>query len=178
MSNLRELSWAERFAIIDAQNPTDEQILAALDIDADELATARELREAGQFADAGDLNLADYEGAFEGLATADVEDISVTETDDSSTEDTSTATTTPVTATKPVKQPKKRGRKGTKIAQAFAAIPSTPTDAAAFAAQHNISLNVLRQAKRFDSEDAVGRVRHRTIDGVVCVYRELPEDSE
>lgn len=164
MSNLRELSWAERFAVIDAEGPTDEQILAALDIDVDELATARELREAGQFSDAGDLDLEAFQGVFDDVATADVESTDVTESDEPTT------TVTPVTATKPA--PKKRGRKGDKIIKAFKAITSTPVNAEDFAAEHNISLNVLRQAKRFDNTDLPGRVRVKRVDGVQCVYRD------
>lgn len=161
MSELRELSWAERFAVIDALNPTDEQIIAALDIDATELATARDLRDAGNFADV-DIDAEAYADAFD-VAIATVEDTSVTE---------QVVPTTPVTATKPTVEPKKRGRKGTKIAEAFDLIDTTPVAADAFAAQHNVSLNVLRQAKRFDPYADRGRVRVKKIDGTLSIFRE------
>lgn len=171
MSNLTELGWAERFAVIDALEPTDEQIQTAFDIDADELATARELREAGQFAEIDieemNIDLDALSAAFAELATAVVEDVTATA---ETTEDEPAVA--PTTATAPVRTPKKRGRKGDKIVKAFTAIPSTPVDAIAFANEHNVSLNVLRQAKRFDKTGIEGRVRVKKIDGTLCVYRE------
>ena len=63
----------------------------------------------------------------------------------------STATThaKPETASKPAKQLKKRGRKGDKIFKALAAVPTTQMSVDTFIAQHDVSLAVLRQAKRF-----------------------------
>lgn len=47
--------------------------------------------------------------------------------------------------------PKKRGRKGTKILDAFKAIPENPVLAEEFCKQHGIALNTLRQHTRFDA---------------------------
>jgi viroplasmin and RNaseH domain-containing protein len=63
----------------------------------------------------------------------------------------STATThaKPETATKKVKEPQKRGRKGDKITVALTAIPLVPVSVDSFINQYGVSLAVLRQSKRF-----------------------------
>ena len=167
MSDLREMSWADKFAVIDALEPTDAQILAVFEIDADELATARELREAGHVTATDDIDTEAYATVFTDVAIAEVELTDVTE------EDTPAA---PVTATAtPAPAPKKRGRKGDKIATAFGLITTDPVDANAFAAANNVSLNVLRQAKRFDPYSDRGRVRVKKIDEVLSIYRDDAE---
>jgi hypothetical protein len=55
----------------------------------------------------------------------------------------------PETATKKVKEPQKRGRKGNRIVTALAAVPTTQMSAEEFSKQHNVSITVLRQSKRF-----------------------------
>jgi len=171
MAKLNELSWGERFAVIAKLNPTDEQIQAALGIDADELAMARELLSKGTFAIDQTINPDLYADAFGTVAVAKTEEVEVT------TKKVTTAkrvrnVAPPATATKPVKVAKKRGRKGTKIALAFAAIDTTPVAAEVFASQHGVSLNVLRQAKRFDQTGIAGRVHVKKVNNVLSVYRE------
>lgn len=56
----------------------------------------------------------------------------------------------PSMATKPSKTSKKRGRKTTAVHRAFENIPNEPVPAEQFAKDNDISLNVLRQTKRFD----------------------------
>lgn len=170
MSKLKELSWNERFAIFDALNASDEQIMATVGVDAAELATARELRDAGTFvADAGGLNPEDF--------AAEVSAVQVTEQPAAPAAPTATATrarktSKPATATKPSREPKKRGRKGTKIQDAFAAISSEPIALEAFAQKFGVSTNVLRQAKRFDRSGMEGRVRVRQVNGTLSIFRE------
>ena len=65
----------------------------------------------------------------------------------------------PQTATKVTKTPAKRGRKGENVVKAFAAIPTTPVDVDTFAKEQGVSLHVLRQSKRFDSNPSLGKVR-------------------
>ena len=65
----------------------------------------------------------------------------------------------PQTATKPIPAVKKRGRKGDAVVKAFTAIPTTPTDVNKFAADQGVSLHVLRQSKRFDTNPGLGKVR-------------------
>lgn len=84
----------------------------------------------------------------------------------------------PKTATR---VPKKRGRKGTKIAQAFQAITDTPVPVEDFLADHGISLAVLRQHKRFDKTDLPKvivkkiRLKEGDTDKTLCVWRSESE---
>ena len=78
-----------------------------------------------------------------------------------------------------IKYPKVRnkpGPKGNKIEEAFRAIPSTPVDAKKFCAKHGISLNTLRQVKRYDTigEPPV-QVRKLHRDGPSYVWRGKPD---
>jgi hypothetical protein len=72
---------------------------------------------------------------------------------------------------------KKRGRKGTKIADAFNAITLTPQPVDQFIDQQGVSLAVLRQHKRFDvSGLAPVKVKKIRVDGnenkILCIWRE------
>ena len=80
----------------------------------------------------------------------------------------------PITATKPQKVPKKRGRKGTRIIDAFRKVPSTPVNAEEFAKENDVSLSVLRQAGRFDKTGYGGRVKVRKnrTTGELMIWRE------
>jgi len=88
------------------------------------------------------------------------------------------STSAPTTATKTTRPLKKRGRKGTKIAEAFIAIPSTPTPVEKFATDNNVSLNVLRQSKRFDKSGTEGavRVKKDKESGTLMIWREVESD--
>jgi len=57
----------------------------------------------------------------------------------------------PETATKRVKPPQKRGRKGNNIITALLAVSLFPEPAQEFAEKHGVSIAVLRQSKRFIS---------------------------
>lgn len=169
MNALNELSWSQRFGVFEELGVTDEQIMAALGIDRNELEAARESLEAGAFSvDASGIDVEAYAGLFVDPAEAEA---TVTPTTD---EDTAP----PATASQPERTPRKRGRKGTKILDAFNAVPAQPVDANAFAEQYGISLNVLRQAKRFDKTGLEGRVRVKKVDGTLSVFREIEEGDE
>ncbi len=64
----------------------------------------------------------------------------------------------PKTATKPIRVPKKRGRKGNKIAIAFKEIPAAAVDFEDFATSHGVTTKTLRQIKRHDSCPEAGKV--------------------
>lgn len=64
----------------------------------------------------------------------------------------------PRTATKPVIVPKKRGRKGNKLALAFKEIPAEPVDFNKYAKAHDVSTKSLRQIKRHDPYKETGKV--------------------
>lgn len=179
MADFKELSWGERFAVIDALKPTDDQIMSVLGIDNSELATARELREAGTFkADLGDLNAEDFASAFAGAPAPTAEPTPAKPEKTTATRATrARKNDAPATATKPERTPKKRGRKGTKIQDAFAAITTTPVPLEQFAEKFAVSQNVLRQAKRFDRTGSDARVRIKQVDGTLSIFREAAKDE-
>lgn len=158
MNNKMCMSWGDRFAVIDHFAPSDEQIRVAFNVTQDELDTARYLREAGTFTANKNLDTSKYNNVFvstdfHNQSTRGINNIMTT----TATTKAPTATThampevaaKPETASKPVKQPQKRGRKGDKILKALQSVPSTQMPVAAFMQQHGVSLAVLRQAKRF-----------------------------
>jgi len=165
MSKLEELDLGVQLALIDHFKINDTDAAGLFGNTPAELQTARELAAAGTITIATDLDFSQYEGAL-GVKK------SGTKTN------TSTSTERPVTATKPEKVAKKRGRKGDNIKNAFAAIPTEPVDAETFIAEHNISLAVLRQAKRFDQSGLTGRVhvRKNKETGTLSVWRESPTE--
>ena len=139
------LNWNDRFAVIDHFTPTDVQIQKAFCVTQDELATARTLRTNGTFAPNASLNAAKYSHLFNqagGTATTQT-------TSEGQGIGNATVHTKPETATKKVKVPQKRGRKGNRIEMALRAITTTPVPVDMFMKQHNVSLAVLRQSKRF-----------------------------
>ena len=71
---------------------------------------------------------------------------------------TTAASDAPKTATKPIKIPKKRGRKGDKLKKAFLEIPSEKVDLEQYAEQHGVSAKSLRQIKRHDLYKSLGQV--------------------
>lgn len=157
MSKSKSLGWNDRLALINHFKPTDKQACSTFGVSQEELNTARDLMAAGTFRPTPDIDFKSYESMFASDSTTSTK-----------TEKKSGATSTkkpdggdnkPVTATKKTKEPKKRGRKGDKIANAFAAIPTTPTPAEDFAQKHGVSLAVLRQSKRFDKHPDLGNVK-------------------
>lgn len=157
MSNIKNLGWGSRLALIDHYKASDEQASATFDIPVSEIETARELRNGGGAANLPvDVDVEEFGNPFTAIAGA------TTVVMPKRTAETATRVEIPA---------KKRGRKGSKINAAFAAIDSTPIDAEEFAATREVSLNVLRQAKRFD-RTGLGKVRVKKIDGTLMVFRE------
>lgn len=166
------MSWPDRFAVMDHYSPSDEQIRAAFGLTQDELETARTLRAAGTFAPSTTLDVAKYANIFSATGsqpTATVAPVvsAVQPAGGRSTKGTATTHAKPETATKRVKEPQKRGRKGDKIARALAAVPTLQTPVTTFMQQHGVSLAVLRQSKRFieklsaDQQAAIGKINVR-----------------
>lgn len=153
------MSWNERLAIINHFKPADDKICKAFGITQSELSTAREMQTAGTFTPSTNINFESYKDLF-----ASDEEAPVTSQPSTTAKSGITSTTIgteddkPVTATKKVKEPKKRGRKGNKIDNAFLAIPATPTPVDQFSATHQVSVAVLRQSKRFDKHSEKGPV--------------------
>lgn len=71
-------------------------------------------------------------------------------------------------------QPKtrKRGRKGTKIHDAYDSITSTPQNLDDLLQKFDISIATMRQHKRFDPFPERGTIHTRTVAGTVMIWRE------
>ncbi len=158
-----ELTWNQRFAIIDYFNPSDEDICKVFNISQEELQSARELRSQGFFdPDSGNIEVKEYSKDFK---------VPIKE------EAPKPIDPTAEKAIKPPTQKAKRGPKGTKIKIAYEAIPSEPTPVDEFMKKYNVSLSVLRRHSHFDHIPETGKVtvRKRTVEGreekVLCVWR-------
>lgn len=154
------LSWSERFALIDHFQPTDSQICSVFNLTQAELDTARQLRSAGTFVSTSDIDVNKYADLFSNTV-AHTSSVSFSNTKKS----TATVHTRPEVTKKTT--PQKRGRKGDKIARALQSVPQTPVPVTEFIKQHNVSLAVLRQSKRFlatldsDVAKAIGKINVR-----------------
>lgn len=158
--------WNERFALIAHYNPTDEQIIQTFGIPKAELDTARQLLKVGTLTVSSSYDAASVENPFVASPTPEQSD-TVTSTKKGTTKVPTASRPTilanpddapPETATAKSAEKRKRGRKGTKISEAFRAIPETPISVDDFAAQYGVSIPVLRQSKRFDTSPDLGRV--------------------
>ncbi len=159
MSKNKTLGWGSRLALIDHYKASDELASATFDIPVDEIETARQLRDGGGAANLPvDIDVEEYGNPFTNITGA----VAVKMPGKRVAAESSTRVEAPA---------KKRGRKGSKINAAFAAIGSSPIPAEGFAATSGVSLNVLRQAKRFD-RTGLGRIRVKKIDGTLMVFRE------
>lgn len=149
------MSWGDRFAIMDQLTPPDSQLCAVFGVTQGELDVARELRDAGTFIATPNLDVSKYSNMFSSSdiptnqPTRGTVHMNTTKTPSATTHIVSPATEKPETASKPVKQPQKRGRKGDKILKALQSVPTAQTPVDTFIQQHGVSLAVLRQAKRF-----------------------------
>jgi hypothetical protein len=144
-----KMNWNDRFAVIDHFSPSDETIRSVFNLNQDELDTARTLRASGTFAPSPTLDAGKYSSYFKtpGAPTQTVH--TAPSALKAATKATATVHTKPETATKKVKVPQKRGRKGNRIELAFRSVTETPVPVEMFMKQHNVSLAVLRQSKRF-----------------------------
>jgi len=169
--------WGDRFALLDYYKPTNTQACVALGVTIDELETARDLRAQGRFDSKSSIKVEDYASMFAEDAALMKTAKAKKKTATSHTKPTATPTaTTPLTATKPVKEAKKRGRKGSNILNAFLAIPNDAISADQFATEHNVSLAVLRQSRRFD-KSGLGPVRVKKDKETkqLMIWREVEE---
>lgn len=140
------LSWADRFALIDAYQPSDEAVCSTFNLTLDELSTARQLRSAGTLGVSTNFDTTKFGNPF---AATNANASTTSKKSAPTVHVNATDTSMPVSATKTVKAAKKRGRKGNKIQQAFLAVPEVPVSVDEFCKQHNVSVAVLRQSKRF-----------------------------
>jgi len=173
---INTLNWSDRFALIDKYSPSDEVICNTLGLNTDELNTARDLRASGNFQAASEINVDEYADMFKNAAKTESVTAPARNSGITSHVKPTIKTTAPLTSTKPVKESKKRGRKGSKISEAFIAIPTTAIPAEQFATDHSVSLAVLRQSRRFD-KSGLGPVRVKKDKETkqLMIWREVEE---
>jgi hypothetical protein len=156
------MSWSDRFALIEAYKPDDQTICRTFNLSAGELQTAKVLKQSGTFMPNKAFDTTKYKHIFNN-DTSVFTDV----TPANKFEHATTHSLSPQSATKRTsipKEPQKRGRKGDKISNALLAVTSTPEPVEEFALKNNVSVAVLRQAKRFldtmDKEvaDKIGKV--------------------
>jgi len=172
MANVKSLTWNDRLALIDHFKPSDEKICSVFEVTQLELDTARRMMSTGTLLPTKNIDVMSYSGMFvTGSATATTKPINKSSI---STIKKTADSIQPETATKQSKIPQKRGRKGDKIAIAFEAIPETPINAETFAADHAVSIAVLRQSKRFDKSPELGtvKVKKDKASGDLMIWRE------
>lgn len=175
MSKGKTFTWNDRLTLIRDLKPTDAQACAAFGISQPELDVARSQLRAGVFSYNDELDTESYTTLFASLEAPSEGSSTVTST--ASPVRASTVTSTkaaPETASKTTHEPKKRGRKGDKITQAFTAIPATPVAAEEFAKQHGVSIAVLRQSKRFDTVGSgTVKVKKDKATKTLMIWREV-----
>lgn len=151
MSANKIMSWNDRFALIDHYKPADDAVCAAFGVEQGEFETAKQLRAAGTFIANEQLDVSKYASVFSASPAAPVSAnvVAATPAPKAKNKGVATTHTNTKTATKAVKVPAKRGRKGDKITKALQAVSATPVSVDTFIKQHGVSLAVLRQSKRF-----------------------------
>lgn len=194
MSKHSTLTWPDRFALINEYKPSDDVICSTFNLSDDELSMARTLHAAGSFGGPNTLfDAVKYGDPF----TASAASASAPQTSRPSgvkkaksgatvhARPTVSADGLPQTATKSIKLPQKRGRKGDKIQTALLAVPETPIAVDDFRKQHPVSLAVLRQSRRFISKMDVAtrtkigvvNVRQDKDTKVLMIWRETPSSN-
>jgi hypothetical protein len=161
-TKLSELSWGQKFALIDTYKLSDEVACSKMGVTPNELKTAKKLLSEKTFSVDTSFDSSRYAEAFDPDAKPAKKTTGSTTHKTNSTSSASTGT------------PKKRGRKGDKITKAFQSISATPLAVDAFIRDHNISLAVLRQSKRFDKSGIAGTVHVKKREGALMVWREVP----
>jgi hypothetical protein len=156
MKPISDLTKAEKVAIVSdydlSNTQTMEHVCNVLEVQQDELEAAVGLTADGTFAPA-ELDTTPYQSLFDStLLTAASAATAVAEPAQTGGIGNPT-TSKPATATKAKKPHKRPGRQGVKIVQAFGKVPEGVENAISaddFAKTNNVSIAVLRQAKRFD----------------------------
>ena len=159
-------SWPERLRLMEVYHPTDAQVCSAFGVSLAELATARQLTKVGAFVPATNMDVSPYSTIFNSAESStptvvqEIDKIFSEPVVDKPRTRTvhprpviyvppTAGSLKPETATKRVKPPQKRGRKGNGITNALLSVPHDPTPVLEFAQTHGVSVAVLRQSKRF-----------------------------
>lgn len=166
----KSFTWNDRLTLINHYKPSDTQACGVFGITKSELDVARNQLRAGVFSLSPTLDVESYGNLFDSSESTTV----TTTQAPVRTKPTVTSTAQRETASAKVREPKKRGRKGDKIALAFSSIPASPTAAQDFAKEHGVSIAVLRQSKRFDGVGVgVVKVKKDKTSKALMIWREL-----
>lgn len=177
-TNVANLSWSQRFALIEHFEVSDETACEKFGIAQDALDAARELLAMGSIMpDNTGLAISEYGYLFEpptkggfGLGSL------VNQLLNRNAIPTSSGNKTKVVGSSGNASQRQRGRRGNKIATAFANIPANPIPLDDFLGQYGVSINVIRQSRRFDTTGG-GRIQIREIQGRQMIWR-VPETAQ
>ena len=168
---MQNLSWNQRFAIIDHFELNDQQACAAFGITEPELSMAQKLRESANLWEP-DTSL-DFSRYEELIKVVKPEALKPSK---SATQKPKNDTTEKANEATP-----RRGRKTHKIKDAYEAVPFEPVPVDEFRKQYDVSLSVLRRHKDFDHLKEKGQVNVRKTylnrndeEKVLCIWRERP----
>ena len=172
------MSWSDRFALIEAYQPDDQTICKTFNLSQGELQIAKSLKQSGTFMPNKAFDIHKYQNIFSNEVSV-FTDVTPAHKLGNAT----SHTLNPQSATKRTaipKEPQKRGRKGDKISQALLVVPTIPEPVEEFALKNNVSVAVLRQAKRFldtmDKEvaDKIGKVivKQNKLTKTLMIWRE------
>ena len=143
------LSWADRLALINRFDLTNQEASVAFGLPEREVIVAKNLQERGVFAPT-ELNTDIYVPYFGKLRSGEIDN-----------------------GAQKVYKPK--GARPSKITDAFAAISTEPQPVDDIVQKFEVSLAVLRQSKRFDKPDSGAvHIRKDKATGVLMVWRVLP----
>lgn len=176
------LSWNDRFPILEHYDLTDQEICQFFDVTLVELEAARTLREQNNYfqpTSIDPLMFKDYVKLFR--AGEDPAPVLKKKKVAPKKEATPTAKKKATPKAKKATGDGKRGRKTHKIKDAYEAIPYEKVPVEEFMEKHNVSLSVLRRHSHFDHIPEKGKVRVRKSElvkgeeKVLCIWRESPE---
>ena len=188
--SIENLSWGQRFALIDYYKLDDDKVCTVFKVAQRDLDAARSLVERHMITVDHSFPVAAFRNVFDdsadeppvktlprstgfaslvGQLLGEAPNVQKTGTPGRVHKISGTSNSTGT-------QPKTRGRRGTRIAEAFLAIPTEPVSLDAFLATHNVSVNVLRQSRRFDTTGR-GPVNIKKIDGQHMIWR-APLDTK
>lgn len=158
--DMSNLSWSDRFALINHYNLSDQEVMKTFGVTEDEYNQAKELLDEQVFTENQTLEVSSFSGVF-GREPIKNPMKSVSSGQSASQ----------------IKRPaKKRGKKGDKITKAFESITGASVPVTQVQEQYGVSLAVLRQAKRFDKTGmGTVHVRKDKDSGELMIWRETAE---
>lgn len=160
------LSWNDRFALIEAYNPSSDIICKVFNVSPNELKTAYSLKQAGTFSANTKLDIKKYSKLF--VSNNQNPDENISDNKESGSSSKTVYKTAKNTAKKQVsiQAGVDANKKGNKIVTAFKAIPTSPVSANEFIEKYGVSAAILRQHTRFAKQFADIKINR------VCIRRD------